>query len=113
VGEHIGRPVPPPGLPGPFALQDGARLAGLLSDAGLTGVAVEELSVPLRAGSFEEWWTRTSALAGPLTHILASLPEPALRALEAKLRDATRPYETSDGGLDFPGVTLVAHGRRD
>lgn len=113
VSEQIGRPVPPLGMPGPFALQDAARLVGLLSDAGLAGVEVEELPAPLRAASFEEWWMRTSALAGPLTHILASLPEEALGALRARLREATRPYGTSDGGLDFPGVTLVASGRRD
>ena len=112
VSRQLGRPLPPPGMPGPFALQDAAGLAGLLSGAGLEAVEVEELSVPLRTGSFDEWWTRTSALAGPLTHILASLPDEALRALRARLVEATRPYETGDGGLDFPGVTLVASARR-
>ena len=113
VSEQLGRPLPPPGMPGPFALQDARRLSALLSDAGLAEVAVEDLPVPMRTGSFDEWWTRTSALAGPLTHILASLPPEALEPLRRRLRDATRPYQTSDGGLDFPGVTLVASGRRD
>ncbi len=103
VGAQLDRPLPPPGLPGPFALQDAARLSGLLADAGLADVAVEELSVPMLTAGFDEWWTRTSALAGPLTHILASLPPEALAALRGALRDATRPYETSDGGLGFPG----------
>ncbi len=112
VGTQIGRPVPPPGMPGPFALQDAGRLAAVLSDAGLAGVDVEELEAPLRAASFDEWWTRTSALAGPLTHILASLPGEALAAIRTRLLEATRPYETAGGGLDFPGVTVVASGRR-
>ena len=112
VGAQIGRPVPPPGMPGPFALQDAGRLAAVLSDAGLAGVEVEELEAPLRAASFDEWWTRTSALAGPLTHILASLPGEALAAIRTRLLEATRPYETAGGGLDFPGVTMVASGRR-
>jgi ubiquinone/menaquinone biosynthesis C-methylase UbiE len=111
VSAQIGKPVPPPGIPGPFSLEDAARLAGLLSDADLGDVVVTELPVPLRAGSFEEWWARTSALAGPLAKMLASLPDDATEALRTRLRDATRPYETPTG-LEFPGVTLIAAGRR-
>ena len=57
-------------------------------------MTVRELPVPLRAGSFEEWWTRTSALAGPLAKILRSIPEPAVDEIRTRLRDAMRPYET-------------------
>lgn len=112
VGAQLGKPVPPPGVPGPFALQDAGMLSGLLSDAGLSDVAVGELDVPLRAGSFEAWWSRTSALAGPLTRILATMPEPAIEALQARLTETTRPYATPDGGLEFPGLTLIASGAR-
>jgi ubiquinone/menaquinone biosynthesis C-methylase UbiE len=108
---QLGKAVPPPGVPGPFSLDDGDRLAGLLSDAGLDDVMVSELSVPLRAGSFEEWWTRTSALAGPLATILAGLPEDARRALRARARAAVGAYETPNG-LEFPGLTLIAVARR-
>lgn len=111
VSTQLGMPVPPPGMPGPFSLEDSDRLAGLLSDAGLADVVVSELSVPLRAGSFEEWWTRTSALAGPLAKILASLPEDATQAIRARLQEAVSTYETGTG-LEFPGVTLLAAGRR-
>jgi SAM-dependent methyltransferase len=111
VSTQIGKPVPPPGIPGPFSLEDADRLAGLLSDAELADVVVSELPVPLRAGSFEEWWTRTSALAGPLAKMLESLPDDAAQVLRARLREATGPYETPTG-LEFPGVTLLASGRR-
>src|SRR6476646_576078 len=110
VSAQLGRPVPPPGIPGPFSLGDADRLAGLLAAAELADVVVSELSVPLRAGSFDEWWTRTSALAGPLAQMLASLPEDAAHALRARVREATDPYETP-AGLEFPGVTLLAAGR--
>jgi SAM-dependent methyltransferase len=110
VSAQIGAPVPPPGVPGPFSLDDPHKLAGLLSDAGFADVAVSELSTPLRAGSFEEWWTRTSALAGPLAKMLAMLSEAAAQALQARLREAARPYETPTG-LEFPGVTLLAAAR--
>ena len=110
VSAQIGAPVPPPGVPGPFSLDDADRLAGVLARGGLEDVAVSELPVPLRAGSFDEWWSRTTAIAGPLAKRLAALPEPARQALRARLQEDTRPYVTADG-LEIPGVTLVASGR--
>jgi SAM-dependent methyltransferase len=107
---QLGRPVPPPGVPGPFSLGDAGHLGAVLADAGLAGVAVSELEVPLCAASFEAWWSRTSALAGPLATILAALPAPATQALMDRLREATRAYETP-AGLEFPGVSLVAVAR--
>jgi ubiquinone/menaquinone biosynthesis C-methylase UbiE len=111
VAAQLGRPVPPPGIPGPFSLSDANELAGHLSAAGLTDVTVGELAVPLRAASFEEWWERTSALAGPLAAILPSLPVPARQAIVGGLREATRGYRTP-AGLEFPGVSLIAAARR-
>jgi SAM-dependent methyltransferase len=111
VSTVLGKPVPPPGVPGPFSLGDSDELASLLSAAGLAELSVGELAVPLRAGSFDEWWARTSALAGPLANVLASLPDRANEALRASLREATRRYETS-AGLELPGVTLIAAGSR-
>jgi SAM-dependent methyltransferase len=110
VSAQIGAPVPPPGVPGPFSLSDPDRLAGLLADAGLEDVAVSERSVPARAASFEDWWARTVALAGPLANLLGSLPAPAAEALRARARASVRDYETPDG-LELPGVTLLASAR--
>ena len=70
-----------------------------------------ELPVPLRAGSFEEWWTRTTALAGPLAAILASLPAPAKATLADRLRESTRAYETPSG-IELPGLALIGSARR-
>jgi enediyne biosynthesis protein CalE5 len=108
---QLGKPVPPPGVPGPFSLDDGDRLAGLLAEATLDDVTVSELAVPLRARSFDEWWTRTSALAGPLAALLAALPEDARQSLRARARESIGDYETPDG-IEFPGVTLIAVARR-
>jgi SAM-dependent methyltransferase len=107
---QIGAPIPPPGVPGPFSLSDPDRLAAVLADAGLEDVAVSELSVPARAGSFEEWWARTVALAGPLARVLGALPAPAAEALRARARASVRDYEIPDG-LELPGVTLLASAR--
>jgi enediyne biosynthesis protein CalE5 len=111
VSAQLGKPVPPPGVPGPFSLDDAGRLVTLLTEAKLGSVTVDELAVPLRASSFEDWWTRTSALAGPLATMLAALPDEAAQALRARARAAIRDYETPDG-IELPGVTLVAGARR-
>ena len=73
---------------------------------------VGELSVPLRTASFDEWWGRTSALAGPLSAILPSMPDAAVQAMRERARAAVRAYENASGGLDLPGVTLIAAARR-
>jgi SAM-dependent methyltransferase len=111
VSAQLGCPVPPTGIPGPFSLEDADELAALLATAELSEVDVSEVSVPLRARSFEEWWTARCALAGPLTKILASIPQEAHAAIQARAREATRPYETGDG-LEFPGIALIASARR-
>ena len=111
VSDQLGAPVPPPGIPGPFSLDDADRFAGVLADAELSDVRVDELPTPYHAPSFEDWWTRTSALAGPLAKMLAALPEPAVEELHARARASAEPYRTSTG-LDFPGVSLVAGASR-
>jgi enediyne biosynthesis protein CalE5 len=105
VSAQLGAPVPPPGIPGPFALE------GLLTGAGLVDVAVTSAPAPMRDVSFDAWVRRTTALAGPLAKRLATLPEPAAEELRERLREAVRPYET-DGGLEFPGLSLIASARK-
>src|SRR4051812_19124349 len=104
VTEITGVVLPPPGVPGPFSLSDADHLRELL--APFSDVTVEELEVPLRAGSFDEWWARTTALSGPLAQRLEQLPEAAIRA---HARDRVHGYLTS-GGLELPGVSLIASG---
>jgi enediyne biosynthesis protein CalE5 len=110
VSAAVGASVPPPGIPGPFSLDDAGRVADVLAAGGLQNVSVEELPVPLRAASFDEWFARTSAIAGPLAARLAAMPDAARAALRARLQEATAPYAAAGGGLDIPGVSLVASG---
>jgi enediyne biosynthesis protein CalE5 len=111
ASEQLGTPVPPPGMPGPFAIAGDGQLRALMVEAGLAEVAVREVAVPLATASFEEWWGRTSSLAGPLSALLASLPPDAGRAVQERARQAAARYEAPDG-LRFPGVALLATGRR-
>lgn len=111
VSAELGAPVPPPGVPGPFSLDDAGRLEALLAGAGFSAVDVQEVSTPYRAASVDEWWNRTTALAGPLAQRLATLPEPAAQALRERARQAIGGYATPTG-LEIPGVSLVAAATR-
>jgi ubiquinone/menaquinone biosynthesis C-methylase UbiE len=111
VRSVTGMIVPPPGMPGPFALQDQSRLHDVLAGAGFVDIVIERVPTPVLAPSFEKWWARTSALAGPLSALLARLDAPTSDALQEKLRQAVAPY-TSSSGLELPGLTLVARARR-
>jgi hypothetical protein len=102
--------MPPPGVPGPFSLEEADRLERVLAEAGLEDARVEEFPVATTAESFDQWWARTTALAGPLARVLESMPEDAAETLKGRAREAAAPYETADG-LVFPGVTLVGSAR--
>jgi len=110
VGAVTGRTVPPPGVPGPFSLSDNARLLELFA-ATARDLMLVEVPVPARAASFEDWWLRTSALAGPLATILESLPDEARGSIREHARESARQYETP-GGIEFPGLALLLSGRR-
>ena len=110
VTAQTGQPVPPPGIPGPFALSDQRHLGNLVREAGFAEVVVTEQSCPVVDRSFEDWWTRTCALAGPLAARLAAMGEADRAELTERARKAARAYQTPEG-LQFPGLALVASGR--
>jgi ubiquinone/menaquinone biosynthesis C-methylase UbiE len=111
VSAELGVPTPPPGVPNPFSLDDADRLGGILSAAGFADVEVRELATPYRAATFDEWWERTTALAGPLAQRLAALSPEAASALRDRAVAAIAPFATPTG-LEIPGVSLLAYGTR-
>ncbi len=111
VSAQIGRPVPSPGVPGPFSLDDAERFRTALTAGGFSDVSVERFSVPMLAPSFDAWWDRTTALAGPLARVVAAFPEDARVAVRDHARAAAQAYSDGDG-VRFPGVALLASCRR-
>lgn len=105
-----GHQTPPAGMPGPFALADPAELVALMERAGFDRGNASHIDVPLRAPSFDAWWARTKAVAGPVAGTIARLDPATTDALERHLRDAVEAYRT-DTGIDLPGVAIVASGR--
>ena len=112
VSAQVGHPVPPPGLPGPFALSDAASLLELFARAGFEDVRLTEVEVPLLAPAFDEWWTRTLTVAGPLAKVLAGLDDAERTEVADRVRASVAPYRTEDGALDLPGLSLVVTARR-
>ena len=111
VGAQLGGTFPPPGLPGPFALDGRDKLLAVLWDAEFEDVEITEVETPWRGASFDQWWLVTSALAGPLAKLLEAQPPEAVDAIRAQAREALSGYRTADG-LEIPGVTLVGAARR-
>jgi ubiquinone/menaquinone biosynthesis C-methylase UbiE len=111
VSAELGVPVPPPGLPTPFSLSGEGQLAEVLTGAGFAEVSVQEIDVPYSGPSFEDWWDRTTSLAGPIRGVLASMDAEKVAAIQGRAREALSEFETADG-LEIPGVSLAAAARR-
>jgi SAM-dependent methyltransferase len=111
VSAQLGAPVPPPGMPGPFALSEDGALAAVLSAVGFVDVDVREVATPLYAASIDEWWTVVPSLAGPVAAIINSLPDDVTSAMRADAESALRAFE-ADGGYTIPGLSLVGVGHQ-
>jgi SAM-dependent methyltransferase len=113
VGEQFGVPFPPPGVAGPFALDDPGTLEAALRDGGLEDVSVQRVAAPFHVPSLEEWWARVPKTAGPLALALAGMEPDVRDAIRdralASGRAAARP--TADG-YEFQGSALIGSGRR-
>jgi SAM-dependent methyltransferase len=111
IREITGIVVPPPGMPGPFALADRQRLRRIFADAGFSDVTLLPVAAPLLAPSFDAWWARTLSMAGPVVGVLNGVDESTRGRLQDSLRLALARYE-SDGALRVPGLALVLSGCR-
>ena len=111
IGAQLGGTFPPPGMPGPLSLGEDGKLRAALFDGGFADAEIREVEVPWRGADFEDWWQRTTALAGPVAKLLEAQPTEAVDAIRAHAREALSAYETKDG-LEIPGVTLVGTARR-
>ncbi|GAC1439179.1 MAG: hypothetical protein NVSMB51_16730 [Solirubrobacteraceae bacterium] len=113
VGEQFGVPFPPPGIAGPFSLDDPERLAGALAAGGLTDVSVQALPAPMAAASLDAWWGRVPKLAGPLAIALAGMePEVSEAIRDRALQRGAAAARRSGSGIVFDGSVLIGCGRR-
>src|SRR3954451_7492737 len=87
VSEQVGMQIPPPGVPGPFALDSAQAFSAVLG-----GAEVDEVAVPLHADSVEEWSSRVGDLAGPLATMLRAMDPETAAELQRRFEQAAQPY---------------------
>lgn len=112
ISAHVGVPIPPPGLPGPFSLDDPDLLLALFEGAGFGQVGVQEVAEPMAATDTDSWWGTVTELAGPVAQVLAGMAVEDQVAIRAAAEAGLEPYRVAGGGFELPGVSLVACGRR-
>lgn len=114
VGEQFGVPFPPPGVTGPFTLDDPAALVDVLERGGLVDVAVRSFPTPFAAVSLDAWWERVPQLAGPMGALLGAM-EPRVRDAirDRALAAAAAAARRGGNGVTLDGSSLIADGRRD
>jgi hypothetical protein len=111
IREVTGMVLPPPGMPGPFALADRDGLVARFIEAGFVDVSVDAVPAPLRSPSFDAWWGRNLTVAGPVVGVLNGLDDATRNRVQDVTRRAVAPY-ASDGSLVLPGLANVLSGHR-
>jgi ubiquinone/menaquinone biosynthesis C-methylase UbiE len=91
---------------GLFSLSTPEQNRALATAADFTDVTVEELTGVMRFDSPDDYWTRLTAVAGPVTELVASLDTGQIRAVRATLDPSLAPYER-DGALEVPWTAMV------
>ncbi len=112
VGEQFGGVFPPPGVPGPFALDDPQQLSDILTEGGLENVNVERIATPMRRPSVEAWWEGVPRLAGPLGAALAAMDADARDAIRQRSVDSANAVarQTAEG-VEIDGSVLIGSGQ--
>ena len=102
--EPAGDPFGPGGM---FSLARHDALRSLLTAAGFTDVAVEEMPVVWKFESLDQAWEFQTGVAGALAAIVRDLPPDEVQEFRAALEQNEEPFMT-DEGLVLPGVTVNA-----
>ncbi len=109
--EHAGRPMPPPGTPGLFALGDENRLKNLMREAGFTDIETHTMTRPMQLKSAAECVTFVREVAGAITALLANLDEQVQQAAWQAIEHGLRVFE-GEHGFSAPTEFRVVGGRK-
>lgn len=97
---------PRPDEPGQFSLGEPERIEQLVRAAGFDDVAVTEVAVAFRAGSWEEYRRVVSSLAAVMRGVLEGLDDATRAEVDEAAKARIEPYRSGEG-YDLPGVSLV------
>ena len=102
---------PPPGDPfgpgGMFSLAEPDTVRSMLSAAGFSDIAIEEMPVNWSYGSFDEAWAFVTEVAGALAALVKTLPEDEIARLRDALEANAEPFRDGSA-ITLPGVTINA-----
>ena len=99
-----GDPTEPGGL---FSLATPEALEERLAAVGFSAITVEDVQLEATFGSFEDYWERHVATAGPLRAVIEALPPEDLVQVRETCRANCAAFATADG-YRFTGRALVA-----
>jgi len=94
----------------PNALGDGATLAGLMSDAGFSEVAVIDETIECTWASHPEF-ARGYIAASPIAPVFAAASSHSQQAVCDEVAERLAPHATAEGSLRMPMTSNVAVGR--
>jgi len=104
---------PPPGSPGPFGLDDEARIRGALGAAGFVDVALEDVREPQNVAGAKTLDDAVSFLmiAGPAAAALKGAPPDVRARVAASMREALAPF-AGPSGVVLPAASWIVTAKR-
>lgn len=109
LSAQLGAPVPPPGMPGPFALSERGALAEVLAAGGFHEIEIAEVAAPMQVASLDDWWRMVPSLAGPVAGLLASLPDDITSTIRGAAEATLQPF-TAQTGYQISGLSFIGAG---
>lgn len=106
---ELGLTEPPdPEAPGPFRLSGEGALEGVLSGAGLSVQAIEDVPLMWHASSVDEWWEISTDMSRLLALLRAQLTDDQLADVRQAAERRLARYLDPDGTLAVPSLARVA-----
>lgn len=97
-----------PEAPGPFRLSGEGALEGVLSGAGLSVQAIEDVPLMWHASSVDEWWEISTDMSRLLALLRAQLTDDQLADVRQAAERRLARYLDPDGTLAVPSLARVA-----
>jgi SAM-dependent methyltransferase len=94
--------------PGMWAFAPPGRVDELLADAGFLEARVQGAGFTRRYADADEWWEERVDLAKPFADLLASLAPGDRDRLREEIDRRLQDLAAADGGIELPGLALVA-----
>ena len=114
AARHVEIPPPPgPEAPGIFSFADADRVRRILTDAGLTDIAIDRFDIALTPAGATDLDAAVAFLMriGPMAAALEGAAEATVAAVRADLAAAVAPYH-AEAGVKLPSSTWIVTARR-